>query len=74
MTTWTVVRIALWGTSPTGRARAHTSVHLEGVVPEHEALERSRERITEDRIPFNIKQYLLNCLDLGNCSVSVETT
>ena len=74
MFTWTVVNIGLWGKSPTGRTRCHTSIHVLGEVPEGEAIAQARERITRSWDPLNLKQALLACLDAGNYSITMETT
>ena len=74
MFTWTVVNIGLWGKSPTGRTRCHTSLHILGEVPEKEAIAQARERVIKGWDPMNLKQATLACLDAGNYSITLETT
>lgn len=72
--TWTVVRIALWGTSPTtGKQRAHTRIDLLGNIPTDQALTRAKEIVTKQHDYFNKTQWLLNCIETGNCNVTLET-
>lgn len=67
---WTIVRIALWGTSPTtGQPRAHTRIDFSGNIPDEEATQRAIKFVSERRDYFNTKQYLLNCIDTGNFSI-----
>lgn len=68
--TWTIVRIALWGTSPTtGQPRAHTRIDFSGNIPTDQAIQRARQVVADQHDYFNKKQWLLNCIDTGNFSI-----
>ncbi len=67
--TWTIVRIALWGNSPTGQPRAHTRIDLSGNVSTDEAIQRAIKFVANSYDPADQKQYLLNCIDTGNFSI-----
>ena len=72
--TWTVVRVALWGNSvTTGKPRAHTRIDLLGNIPTDEAIQRAKQSISHAHDYQNKTQWLLNCIDTGNFSVTVET-
>jgi hypothetical protein len=73
--TWTVVRIALWGNSPTtGKPRAHTRIDFSGVLSVEEATYKAQQHLAHKRDYFNMTSYLLNCISTGNFSVTVERT
>lgn len=66
--TWTTVRIALWH-RPNGDIASHTRIDLAGAVPDDEALAKARMLVTHDRAPADQRDYLLNCIDIGNYAI-----
>lgn len=67
----TTVRIALFN-RPNGRTTQHTRISLQGEFNDAEALKRAYTIVQADR---NIhRDYLLNCLDIGNFSITKEST
>lgn len=65
----TIVRIALWS-RPDGRTAQHTRIHLRGHLTPTEALTRAYTHVHNDRSVD--RDYLLNCLDIGNFSITTE--
>ena len=62
-----IVRIALFEL-PNGRPTQHTRILMQGELTHDDALKRAYTIVHSDRSIS--REYLLNCLDIGNFSIS----
>ena len=69
MATWTTLHIALF-TQPDGTTRARSHIDFKGNITEEDAITRARHILRLDRSID--KGYLLNCLDIGNYTLTTE--
>jgi hypothetical protein len=69
-TAWTTVNIGLY--NRTHRTSAHTRISFAGLIPHDDAVALARDKLDADRTLRSTTDYLHNCLDLGNFTVSYE--
>jgi hypothetical protein len=69
-TTEVEVRVGLYQ-RPNGHLASALRLFLSDVHTNEEVIARTRESITNDKLSFDAdKQYLLNCIDLGNYCIN----
>jgi hypothetical protein len=66
---WTTVYIGLFKRP---RLSAHTRISFAGLIPHDDAVALARAELDADRNLRSTTDYLHNCLDLGNFTVSYE--
>jgi len=68
-TAWTTIHIGLFNRP---RLSAHTRISFAGLIPHDDAVALARDKLDADRNLRSTTDYLHNCLDLGNFTVSYE--
>ena len=71
-TAWTTIHIGLYNRTHRPRPSAHTRVSFAGLIPHDDAVALARDKLDADRTLRSTTDYLHNCLDLGNFTVSYE--